>query len=58
MVEHQPSKLNVDGSSPFARCEGNLLAEHGESENRNKELKTELLFSFGFQDAVPYSHRL
>jgi len=34
------------------------LAEHGESENRNKELKTELLFSFGFQDAVPYSHRL
>ena len=21
LVEHQPSKLNVDGSSPFARCE-------------------------------------
>lgn len=20
MVEHQPSELNVDGSSPFARC--------------------------------------
>jgi len=34
------------------------LAERGESENRNMELKTELRFSVGFLDAVQYSHRL
>ena len=27
LVEHQPSKLNVDGSSPFARFEDKFLAE-------------------------------